>query len=39
MIECSDCDHLFVEPEYWFHDCDGDAILEADFFVLGDEND
>lgn len=33
MIECTDCDRLFDEPEYWFHDCDGEAILDADFFV------
>lgn len=24
------------EPEYWFHDCDGDAVLDADFFVTED---
>jgi len=33
MIECTDCDRLFDEPEYWLHDCDGEVILDAVFFV------
>jgi hypothetical protein len=38
MIECTDCDRLFDEPEYWFHDCDGEAILDADFHIAEEDN-
>ena len=36
MIECSDCDQLFENVVYWCHACDGDAILDADFFITED---
>lgn len=36
MIECSDCECRFEPEVYWLHDCDGDAILDADFFVRED---
>jgi hypothetical protein len=38
MIECSDCDQMFDNLEYWDHDCDGNATLNADFFVMENDN-